>query len=205
MHTSNLTMEMDLDAALNELGMLSTVTDSRKDYLNEQARRRTSSCYNVMQMNPEFVTRLGPVCFPLKPKPQINDDDEAPRSLRAGSAPHLETDDQRVARHKRTKPRFSRPYHIPKHASTGHMRRTTEPNDDNPDTVKMDSAANSLSLDTNPETSPTLHFLTRSKSVDDLSKTGNAIKVMVSAGVTTPHQELEMVSKNLRNLQVSSS
>ena len=76
---------MDLDSALSELGMLSTVTDSRKQYLQEQAMRfrhsglcprnrnhsepsitaagtpansPTKGMYQIIHMNSQFVTSL---------------------------------------------------------------------------------------------------------------------------------------------------
>ncbi|GBN68550.1 hypothetical protein AVEN_227865-1 [Araneus ventricosus] len=58
------TSSMELDAALHELGMLSKVTDSRVDYLNEKMRRkRTSNSLSsaplcVVQMNSKFVTKF---------------------------------------------------------------------------------------------------------------------------------------------------
>ncbi|XP_022083301.1 uncharacterized protein LOC110975270 [Acanthaster planci] len=199
--------EMDLDVALHELGMLSAVTDSRRDYLNEQAqRRRTSSCYSVLQMNPTYVTCLGPVCYSVKPKSTEVDVGEAPRSLRAsGSVPDLLTDDRRVSRHQRSKPRYSRPYHIPKHASNSRVRRTTGPTEDKREADKTNSEEASVFLSSNSEVMPTVHLLTRSKSVDDLSKTGLPDQVVMSSAVRTQHQELEMVSRHLRDLQVSSS
>ncbi|XP_067011387.1 uncharacterized protein [Anabrus simplex] len=48
-----------LDAALHELGMLSSVTDSRRDYLKEQMKRKcciNRQALNVLQMNTRFVT-----------------------------------------------------------------------------------------------------------------------------------------------------
>lgn len=75
--------KMDVDAALNELGMLSTVTDSRRQYLQERARRsrnRTQSeqgtsytsghlrlaettgspskAFQIVTLNPQYVTSL---------------------------------------------------------------------------------------------------------------------------------------------------
>lgn len=49
----------EIDAALHELGMLSSITESRKQYLEEQKVRRQSSnrkALNVLHMNARFVT-----------------------------------------------------------------------------------------------------------------------------------------------------
>jgi hypothetical protein len=48
-----------LDAALHELGMLSTVTDSRQDYLREQKQHHcipNRPAVNVLHVNTRFVT-----------------------------------------------------------------------------------------------------------------------------------------------------
>ncbi|XP_049851583.1 uncharacterized protein LOC126326253 [Schistocerca gregaria] len=70
-------MLSDLDKALHELGMLSTVTDSSKEYAKEKAQRRDSAnrqALNVLHMNTRYVTgviigsRKGP-SFRYKPYP----------------------------------------------------------------------------------------------------------------------------------------
>ncbi|XP_046990087.1 uncharacterized protein LOC124595402 [Schistocerca americana] len=70
-------MLSDLDKALHELGMLSTVTDSSKEYAKEKAQRRDSTnrqALNVLHMNTRYVTgviigsRKGP-SFRYKPYP----------------------------------------------------------------------------------------------------------------------------------------
>lgn len=55
--------EMDLDVALHELGMLSTVTNSRKEYLREKMMKGESAALAtnslcVVQMNSKFVTNF---------------------------------------------------------------------------------------------------------------------------------------------------
>lgn len=54
---------MDVDAALNELGMLSAVTDSRRDYRGELRRKESNStaCFHVVTANPKFVVNIGAV------------------------------------------------------------------------------------------------------------------------------------------------
>ncbi|XP_054708086.1 uncharacterized protein LOC129217767 [Uloborus diversus] len=51
---------MELDAALHELGMLSTITDSRLDYLRNKVKKRNRSSKSlcVVQMNSDFVTEF---------------------------------------------------------------------------------------------------------------------------------------------------
>ncbi|XP_049771579.1 uncharacterized protein LOC126146462 [Schistocerca cancellata] len=70
-------MLSNLDKALHELGMLSTVTDSSKEYAKEKAQRRDSTnrqALNVLHMNTRYVTgviigsRKGP-SFRYKPYP----------------------------------------------------------------------------------------------------------------------------------------
>ena len=89
--TTTSVSSMDLDTALNELGMLSTVTDGRHQYRKEQAsgitaRRRDRQLsepsvatgtpsnspqrgtYQIVHINPTYVTSLttvpGSVCYP---------------------------------------------------------------------------------------------------------------------------------------------
>ncbi|XP_041466068.1 uncharacterized protein LOC121416651 [Lytechinus variegatus] len=63
---------MDLDAALNELGMLSIVTESRKEYLKERVSQNENNMNNaasssqapsfhIVKMNTQFVTCVGSV------------------------------------------------------------------------------------------------------------------------------------------------
>ncbi|PSN46824.1 hypothetical protein C0J52_09568 [Blattella germanica] len=51
-----------LDAALHELGMLSSVTESRQDYLREQKQRQhcipNRPALNVLQINTRYVTSV---------------------------------------------------------------------------------------------------------------------------------------------------
>lgn len=67
-------MEMnELDAALDELGMLSTITNSRKVYLNEMHPRK--SLINLVEMNTRYVRSVSiglrmksiPTHFRVKP------------------------------------------------------------------------------------------------------------------------------------------
>lgn len=46
---------MDLDAALHELGMLSTLTESRAEYLKEMHKDRV---LNIVEMNTRFVSNV---------------------------------------------------------------------------------------------------------------------------------------------------
>ncbi|XP_003725000.1 uncharacterized protein LOC100892076 [Strongylocentrotus purpuratus] len=62
---------MDLDSALNELGMLSIVTESRKEYLKERVSQNENNMNNatssmqpsfqIVKMNTQFVTCVGSV------------------------------------------------------------------------------------------------------------------------------------------------
>ncbi|PIK58151.1 hypothetical protein BSL78_04951 [Apostichopus japonicus] len=65
---------MDVDVALNELGMLSAVTDSRRDYQGELQSRDNdaSSSFHVVSANPKFVVNIGAVqkTYPSKRRPQ---------------------------------------------------------------------------------------------------------------------------------------
>ncbi|XP_033640710.1 uncharacterized protein LOC117300950 [Asterias rubens] len=206
----NMSMSL-VDAALNELGMLSSVTDSRKDYLSEQAAaRRRSSSYNVLQLNPTYVTCLGPVSRPERASSNKHTNvEEAPRSLRASSSvPQLVTTENRVCRRQRSKPRYSRPYHIPKqYVAVTRSRRTTEPSEEKESMVQLGggtdtSVSVNLDLTSDNDVVPTVHCLTRSKSVDDVRR--GAFQGPSNIQGTSQHQELEMVSSHLRDLQVSS-
>ncbi|GIY33152.1 uncharacterized protein CEXT_329941 [Caerostris extrusa] len=78
---SDQTSSMELDAALHELGMLSRVTDSRVDYLNEKLRRkRTSNSLSsaplcVVQMNSKFVTKFSLSRYSCSESDSEEDDD----------------------------------------------------------------------------------------------------------------------------------
>lgn len=70
-------MLSELDKALHELGMLSTVTDSSREYMKEKTQRLDSTkrqALNVLHMNTRYVTgviigqRKGP-SFRYKPYP----------------------------------------------------------------------------------------------------------------------------------------
>ncbi len=131
---------MDVDSALNELGMLSSVTDIRKQYVAERNRRRTrqlsdpaaaalmvdtntvcmtpsnspdkSTGYQVIKLNPQFVTSLSSGLEQLEvSRPQV-------QSAVTFGARYSQDSLEREARNSRRASRlrysrFRKPYELP--------------------------------------------------------------------------------------------
>ncbi|XP_072175847.1 uncharacterized protein [Diadema setosum] len=135
---------MELDSALNELGMLSIVTESRRDFLREKsatasaaaASSSPSSSFHVVKMNPQFVTCVGSVLssssHPItrrssKGGGQMNGVMEAEKSLSAShgypSSSAL-VSEHRVVRTHRPRCRYQRkPYSVPYRPKVSHSRK----------------------------------------------------------------------------------
>ncbi|XP_033127666.1 uncharacterized protein LOC117125309 [Anneissia japonica] len=117
---------MNVDNALRELGMLSAVTDSRKQFLQEKSRKKereskksssaSSSSYQVVRMNPAFITGLGPIKY-VPEQGLINKNDEAQKSP---SSSRMESQENlgRATRERRFRKHFNKPYYQPKYDVT---------------------------------------------------------------------------------------
>ncbi len=148
-----LTSGMDIDVALNELGMLSTVTDSRREYLQERARqdraghRRdrnlsepgtsasptpsnspSKGTYQILQMNPQYVISLSTTGPKMEDRISNISRDLSSNFGAKYSQENIEYEvkTSRVARTKLARlKRFRKPYEVPWRNSTGeHCYRT---------------------------------------------------------------------------------
>lgn len=124
---------MDLDSALNELGMLSIVTESRKDFLKERdasqnennmnsAASSQSPSFHIVKMNTQFVTCVGSVLPSNRPffKPTGSSSPkngvmEAEKSSSASHPyPAFLVNEHRVVRTHRPPRRYQKkPYSVP--------------------------------------------------------------------------------------------
>ncbi|XP_077990356.1 uncharacterized protein LOC144444711 [Glandiceps talaboti] len=212
------TSSMDIDAALHELGMLSAVTESRREYLKEN-ECRSESCtkltkqgFTVVQMNPMFVTQLQPVkTLPLTPtmstriqsSPMIGS--EAEKSRRASFPPPNCTDfhvnHNRVAKiHTyRSRVRFRKPYSVPSKRVS--FRRHSESED--PSSPKVDNGIKDETQEDckvkEEESTPQPVKIKRSKSLDDLTLT----RVQREENSVIERLDVENISKNFQDLKVS--
>ncbi|XP_072028025.1 uncharacterized protein [Amphiura filiformis] len=209
---------MELNAALNELGMLSAVTESRKDFLDEKQKQH-KDCFQVVQLNSQYVTCMGPVLRSRRPKRngQINDSDtegasvsgrpgkhsssdieEAPVSLRATKPePDMHVGESRVARHRRTRAKYAKPYQIPGRARACRQRRITDPTDDMQQN-SADKAVFELAA------AATFHIpvLSRSKSLDELETKGQSTCHSSHDDEIESKDNVEVVAEHMKDLKV---
>ena len=217
---------MDLNSALNELGMLSSVTDSRKEYLREKAKQR-KDCFQVVHLNSQYVTCMGPVLRSRRPRlngqtsdseiegasgsrqkhnGQISntllDVEEAAVSLRAAKPePDMLAGQSRVVRHRRTRTRYAKPYQVPGRARR--QRRLTDPSADDVDPL------NNVQIDNNKvvsEVAASANFhipvLSRSKSLDELQTKTLQRRHSNSDSQEDSQDNVEVVAKHMKDLTV---
>ena len=206
---------MDLNVALNELGMLSSVTESRRDFLKEkQAQKQHKDCFQVVQLNTQYVTCMGPVLRSRRPRrngqssDSTNDNEEAVVSLRASKPEHdMYVGEGRVARHRRTRVKYAKPYQVPGRARR--QRRITDPSDGNKKrsvSASSEDAAMANGIDNLP-LGASARSLSRSKSMDELEskvKT-NGIHSNSDHGNTGEKEmpdNVEAVAKHMKDLKV---
>lgn len=212
--------DMDLDEALNELGMLSTVTESRKQYLREkQASSRITRLYKntdnrqqgrknnfeVIHFNPQYITKV--TIGSNQPSPSIWIPDTFEDStLDFGknyrkSLENLDTE-KRVRRLERYRlgriRRFRRPYEVPWRLMDPMPNYSSQ---DSEDSLELQSKSNSSS----PVKYTSACTLPRSRSFDNLNfaMLKIATDILEETNFSLCKQEIETVSANMRNLQVT--
>ncbi|XP_006821649.1 uncharacterized protein LOC102804102 [Saccoglossus kowalevskii] len=202
--------KLDLDSALHELGMLSAVTNSRKEYLKEK-ESKNDTCktskhgFTVVQMNSAFVTRLQPVkSLPTSWKsltdiPSHKFDEETDKSRRASYPLPTGSDfyisHHRVAKMHRSRVRFRKPYTVPKKRAC--IRRCSE--SDEVITSKVDNGNQGEGKEKIKFAKRPVRKIKRSKSLDDLCLT----KLHIDENGTTQRKDIEKIALNLMNLTVS--
>lgn len=111
--------EMDLDVALHELGMLSTVTNSRKEYLREKMRAKSAPLATnslcVVQMNSKFVTNFS---FSKSCSVSVETDSEEKTDSPPFQFEEILSDMGTTLKHRkmirsRKRYQFCKPYHFP--------------------------------------------------------------------------------------------
>ena len=214
---------MDLDTALNELGMLAAVTESRRQYLHERSRSKSESQGNdsdpsltnqstgirIINMNPQYVVGVstGSNIVTGNQASKHSQSEQAGSSNPLGSKysqDSLESDARasRVARVKLSRiKRFRKPYVVP-------WRLRNEPDLAQNFTVKINCKLEKSVISSNtstPEKLPqevNLPLVTRSKSLDDLDLSKLQIAEAEKNNYIIQKKEIETMSQNLKDLQV---
>ncbi|XP_070533258.1 uncharacterized protein [Ptychodera flava] len=204
---------MDIDSALHELGMLSTVTESRKDYLREKeshsegCTKTTKQGFAVIQMNPMFVTKLQPVkalsqnpilSTKIYVPPELEPDAEKSRraSYPLPACSDFHVNHNRVAKVHRSKVRFRKPYVVPKRRTS--VRRHSESEEVDRPNVDNGNKGEEDVKETKTEKRHPLR-LKRSKSLDDL----NLSQLHIDQNGIIHRLDMEKIAQNFRDLQVS--
>ncbi|XP_014681623.1 PREDICTED: uncharacterized protein LOC106821370 [Priapulus caudatus] len=212
---------MDIDSALHELGMLSTVTESRRQFLRERecAREPKPSSnpnspakpgFRVLHMNSQYVTGLlvAPASAAvrtgrtksLRGLRERNRNVGAPYA-RADAAAAVAAGPGKSAGRMRSARRFKRPYQVPWHDSAHTTARdaSAPPPVDPPPPARERNISESSEL---PQWEPA--GFARSKSLDDLRvDLGKLLEVPAEGrSVVRDKKEIDKVSQHLQNLQV---
>ena len=222
---------MDLDSALNELGMLSIVTESRKDYIKERASQRqgvnevasASSSFHIVKMNTQFVTCVGSVPSTLNSSlckvsasPKNGIIEEAEKSASAARPyPAFLVNEHRVVRTHRTTRRHQKaPYTVPhSHRSKAPRLRkskryfsTSLEDDVFLDDVGTDCNGNGRKY-RSPSTEPPEKALPTSPPILlHRSKSLDDLhleRLRIDDGLSRHRSDVELASKLISNLQVS--
>ncbi|CAI9729056.1 Hypothetical predicted protein [Octopus vulgaris] len=216
--------EMDLDEALNELGMLSTVTESRKQYLREkQTTSRVARLYKnmdnrqqgkkkigVIHFNPEYIAKV--TIGSNQPSSNIwiqdtfeeNNLDFFKNYQKRTESIEADMRSRRLERYRLGRiRRFRRPYEVPWRLMEPLPSNVSQEND----SLEPQSKSNSSSpiKYTSSSSSSSSCSLTRSRSFDNLNfaMLKIASDILEETNFSLCKQEIETVSANMRNLQVT--
>ncbi|GAB1599356.1 uncharacterized protein LOC115215897 [Argonauta hians] len=210
--------EMDLDEALNELGMLSTVTESRKQYLREkQTPSRVARLYKnmdnrqqgkkkigVIHLNPEYIAKV--TIGSNQPSNNIwiqdrfenNNLDYFKNYQKRTESLEADMRSRRLERYRLGRiRRFRRPYEVPWRL----MEPIPSSISSEIDSLEPQSKSNSSS----PIKYTSSCSLTRSRSFDNLNfaMLKIASDILEETNFSLCKQEIESVSANMRKLQVT--
>lgn len=207
---------MDVDSALHELGMLSTVTESRKQFLREREKSQERDLkprsnpnspakgFHVLQMNPQYVTNLlvapsgGGIVRTARTRGlSVRDRNVSNCAVPVGW--QCEGDSTsgplKCTRRVRSVYRFKKPYEVP-------WRDCEKTMCDSLVTTKSGSRERNISESEVIELEAP--GFVRSKSLDDLQVDLNKLldsKVEIG-NVVRDKKEIDKVSQHLQNLQV---
>lgn len=208
---------MDVDAALDELGMLSTVTNSRRQYLRERVRTRSETIHsetkslNIVQLDKNFVSSISSGTFgtfypTVDPGENIVVDPNSPGSSNMDQyrdTPTLRNREKQkcIRRSLLRKNRYKKPYEVPWRLSTS-LPETTITYDETtsgsltPGLSKSNSESPIKGVRANDN-------LTRSRSLEniELART-KLLEIFEKVPDIHEKQELERVSNNLANMKV---
>lgn len=206
--------EMDVDSALDELGMLSSVTNSRKQYLRERMRTRSepteSRSLHILQIDKSYVSDISSGTFgtfypTLDPGENIVVDPNSPSSSRTvNNDPYQDTPTSSIPRAKMKlikrslvrKNRYKKPYEVPWRLSNSMPETVIHHEESVPGLSKSNSESPIKGVKVNEN-------LTRSRSLEniELART-RLLEIFEKVPDAKEKQELENVSRNLENMHV---
>ncbi|XP_071109595.1 uncharacterized protein [Haliotis cracherodii] len=211
---------MDIDSALNELGMLSSVTESRRQFLRERSRTKSEGSvhvsrsspnlangFQILQIDTNYVTGFSAVS-PVASSPasgSLIQRQENQERIRFNSgyrdvedSLEVEARNNRLSRIKLARARrFRKPYNVP-----GRLYHSMQESD-----FSLEEGSESRHSKSNA-TSPTKPnagtCLTRSRSLDNLESARLKLaELFESEPSPEEKQALEQVSREMENLQVN--
>lgn len=223
------TTHMDVDAALNELGMLSAVTDSRKQYLDERKRSKSETklsqydtnvviCkkYRVLQIDPSYVTGFNTesglkddMTFKSGKSTECSSSTLSHNGLSSNFQYRIQSDrlevdarERRLSRIRMSRlRRFRKPYEVPWRLYHSFQESELSRDSSSPSPQSKSNSSSPVKFSDAP--------LVRSKSLDNL----DFIKLRLSelfekdtpsaSTMIAEKQEIETVSKELKKLQVT--
>lgn len=218
---NNTRKAMDVDAALDELGLLSTVTNSRKQYLRERIRTRSEPSptdypkrsLHIVQIDKTYVNNISSGTFgtfypSIDPGENVSVDPNSQSSsfIRNSHDQYRETPNsltssvstqKYIRRSLMRKNRYKKPYEVPWRL-----------NQSLPETeIKRDETFPGLSKSNSESPVKGAHLnehLTRSRSLEniELART-RLLEIFEKVPDAKEKQDMENVSKNLERLHVS--
>lgn len=211
---------MDVDSALHELGMISSVTNSRKEYLHERKRssvRELSSRFRIVHIDPTYVTGLSSSTSSNPVSPFKHDKDSSTQipghsqqvlSTEFGTCyrnPEEEANIRRNMKCRMTRMsrlragryhRFRKPYEVPWRINQSLPETEIRQTEDE----YLHSKSNSSS----PVKASSESSLTRSRSLGNLDLAKLSLDDFLEKKITPAEkEEMERVSNHLENLHVT--
>lgn len=209
---------MDVDSALHELGLISSVTNSRREYLRERNRHTRakeltqSSRFKIVQIDPTYVTGFSSSTStdPGSPFTSDKDSNRSAHSIEFGTGYRDPEEEANIRRNMKCRitrmsrlragryQRFRKPYEVPWRINQSlpetEMRQT--------ENEYLLSKSNSAS----PIKAPSETSLTRSRSLGNLDIAKLSLNDFLEKKISPAEkEEMEKVSNHLENLHVTES
>lgn len=214
----NTKQAMDIDTALDDLGMLSTITNSRKQYLRERIRTRSETAHSdtsarslhIVRLDKNYVNDITSGTFgtfypSIDPGSDISVDPNSPSSSLMSNNHNKYRDSPSIVKSSQPKcirrsllrkNRYKKPYEVPWRLTN--QTETVMQHDDNFPVLSKSNSESPI------KGVPINEHLTRSRSLENVELAcTKLLEIFEKVPDAKEKQEMENVSKNLENMHVS--